>query len=121
MSVRTHTSLHTAAAVLAVAVAMSAMSALAPPLAAAPAQDGAMLFRDRCMLCHGADGSGNTSMGKAVKAGDLRSAPIQSQTDAQLAATVSKGKGSMPAFETLLSKQEIAAVVRYLRTFKAKR
>ena len=101
--------------------ALLTASALALPAAAlAAAPDGAQLYKDKCIGCHGADGSGQTPMGKAQKAGDLRSPAVQSQTDAQLAATVTKGKNKMQPFGTKLSPPEIAAVVAYLRTFKAK-
>jgi mono/diheme cytochrome c family protein len=90
----------------------------AAPAAAAP--DAAKLYKDKCIGCHGADGSGNTPMGKAQKAGDLRSPAVQGQSDAQLDATITKGKGKMQPFGKKMSPEEIAAVVTYLRTFKAK-
>ncbi|MDP9122523.1 MAG: cytochrome c [Acidobacteriota bacterium] len=118
----------TALALLAVApvapagAAAEAMAAPAAPAAPAPPAppDGAKLYKDQCVGCHGADGSGATPMGKALKAGDLRSPAIQGQTDAQLEATVSKGKGKMQAFGKKMSPPEIAAVVTYLRALKAK-
>jgi cytochrome c6 len=80
--------------------------------------DGGKVYKDKCIGCHGADGSGDTPVGKAQKAGDLRSAPIQGQSDAQLALTVSKGKGKMQPFGKKLTQDEITAVVKYLRTLK---
>jgi mono/diheme cytochrome c family protein len=106
------------AAVAAPALILALLVA-APPVAAA-APDGTEIYEDKCIGCHGPDGSGNTPMGKSLKAGDLRSAPVQSQTDLQLIATVTKGKGKMQAFGKKLAPDEIAAVVTYLRTLKAK-
>jgi mono/diheme cytochrome c family protein len=93
--------------------------ALAAALTAAD-PDGAKLYKDKCVGCHGADGSGQTPMGKAQKAGDLRSPAVQGQTDAQLGATVAKGKNKMQPFGNKMSAQEIAAVIAYIRTLKSK-
>ncbi|HVT15557.1 MAG TPA: cytochrome c [Thermoanaerobaculia bacterium] len=101
--------------------ALLTVAALALPAAAlAAAPDAPKLYKDKCIGCHGADGSGQTPMGKAQKAGDLRSPAVQDQTDAQLSATVAKGKGKMQAFGKKMSPDEIAAVVAYIRTLKSK-
>jgi mono/diheme cytochrome c family protein len=105
------------AATAALAIAALALLAAAAPAAAAP--DGAKLYKNQCTGCHGPDGGGNTPMGKTLKAGDLRSPAIQGQTDAQLEATVAKGKGKMQPFGKKMSPEEIAAVVQFIRTFKA--
>jgi mono/diheme cytochrome c family protein len=80
--------------------------------------DAATIYKDKCIGCHAADGSGNTPVGKAQKAGDLRSAPIQGKTDAVLADEITKGKGKMQAFGKKLTPEEIAALVQYIRTLK---
>ena len=42
------------------------------------AQDtGAALYKAKCTACHGADGKGETAMGKANKLRDLGSADVQ--------------------------------------------
>ncbi|HMF51319.1 MAG TPA: hypothetical protein VK603_21870, partial [Candidatus Saccharimonadales bacterium] len=46
-------------------------------------------FKSSCAMCHGADGSGDTAVGKSLKIPDLHSAQVQSQSDAQLAAAIS--------------------------------
>jgi mono/diheme cytochrome c family protein len=68
-------------------------------------------------MCHGADGHGS-EMGKSLKVKDLTSQEVQSQTDAQLSHVISEGKNNMPPFKGSLSKDEIANVVRYVRTLK---
>ena len=95
---------------------VAALALAAAATAAAP--DAAKLYKDKCIGCHGPDGSGQTPMGKAQKAGDLRSPAVQGQSDAQLNATVTKGKGKMQAFGKKMSPEEIAAVVTYIRTLK---
>ncbi|HLG14456.1 MAG TPA: cytochrome c [Blastocatellia bacterium] len=85
---------------------------------AAGAQDGAALFRAKCAMCHGADGSGNTPVGRNMKIRDLRSADVQGQTDAQLLEIVSKGKGKMPAYEKTLGLDKCKELVAFIRTLK---
>ena len=90
-------------------------------LVAAPAvfaADGAALYKSKCAMCHGADGSGQTPMGKNMKLRDLRSADVQKQTDAELVKWIADGKGKMPAYKSKMSADEINAVVAFIRTLK---
>ncbi len=82
------------------------------------AADGAATYKAKCASCHGADGSGQTAMGKAMKLRDLGSAEVQKQTDKELVAVTADGKGKMPAYKGKLSADEINAVVAFIRTLK---
>ncbi|MGD0962495.1 MAG: cytochrome c [Candidatus Acidiferrales bacterium] len=84
------------------------------------ADDAAALYKTKCAACHGADGSGNTAMGKAFKLRDLGADPVQAQTDAQLIAITTDGKGKMPAYEGKLTDDQIKELVGYIRTLKKK-
>jgi mono/diheme cytochrome c family protein len=77
--------------------------------------DGEATYKQRCAMCHGADGSGNTGMGKTFKLRDLKSADVQKMTDAQLTEIISKGKGKMPAYGASLGAEKIKGVVAQLR------
>ena len=77
----------------------------------------AIYKKNSCHLCHGADGSGNTPTGKAMKSPDLRAATTQNKKDDALAKTISKGAGKMPAFKALTPEQ-VGQLVAYIRTFK---
>lgn len=83
-----------------------------------PAADGAALFKAKCVMCHGADGSGDTTMGKKLAVRDLRSEDVQKQTDEQLMDIVSKGKNKMPAYGEKVSADELKLLVAHLRTLK---
>ena len=79
-------------------------------------------YNRMCALCHGQDGKAQTSMGKTVKAADLTSPTVQNQTDSQLYTAVAHGKGKMAAYEGILGKQGVEAMVKYVRTtFGAKK
>jgi len=85
------------------------------------ASDGAATFKAKCAMCHGADGGGDTTMGKKMKVRDLRSADVQKQTDAQLAEIISKGKSPMQGYDKTLDKAKIDDVVAYLRELGKKK
>ncbi len=93
-------------------IALAAMAALALPAMAA---DGAAVYKAKCAMCHGADGSKvNAAMG--IK--PLSSAEVQKQSDAQLIEIVTKGKAKMPAYGSRMSADEIKAAVSFIRTLK---
>ncbi len=77
--------------------------------------DSAKIFKANCVLCHSANGSGDTPAGKALKAKDLRSPEVQKQTDAALTDVISKGKGKMPAFGAKVKPDDMNKLVAYLR------
>ena len=90
-------------------------SSLASPAPQKSAQD---VYLDKCAVCHGKDGSGNTAKGRKVKAKDLRSAEIQKMSDAELIKDVSQGKGKdMDGFEKELGADMVKQLVVYCRAF----
>ena len=80
--------------------------------------DVAKAYKTNCVLCHAADGSASTTVGKSLKIRDLRSAEVQSQTDDQLFAIVASGKGKMPGFEKSLGADACKALIAHIRTLK---
>ena len=68
---------------------------------------GANVFRTKCVLCHGADGSGKTPLGKQLQAADLRSKDVQKLGDAELHRIIHDGQANMPPFADQLSESEI--------------
>ncbi len=102
--------LRTSVAMLAFAMTFSTWSA---------AQNaGADLFKSKCAMCHGADGKGETAMGKKLALRDLGSADVQKQSDAELAGFITKGKNKMPAYDGKLSAEQIGDLVKFIRTLK---
>jgi mono/diheme cytochrome c family protein len=75
----------------------------------------ASLYKTNCVACHAQDGRGSP-LGKSLHAADFHSAQVQQQSNAQLAGVIAQGRGSMPAFGTRLSKDQIDALVDYIRT-----
>jgi mono/diheme cytochrome c family protein len=82
-----------------------------------PAKD---LFAGKCAVCHAADGSASTSVGKSLKIPNLHSADVQKQSDVDLKAMIAKGKGAMPTFAGKLSDGQIDLMVVYIRALGKK-
>ncbi len=85
---------------------------------AAHAQAGADTYKAKCMMCHGADGSGTTPAGKAMGAIPFSSAALIKASDTDLIAATTNGKGKMPSYKAQLTAAQIAAVIAYVRTLQ---
>jgi len=84
------------------------------------ATNGQKLFHEKCERCHGKDGSGNTSQGRAFNAADLSSSDVQKKTDADFYRQIEKGKDAMPPFGASLDKNQISDLIAYVRQFGKK-
>lgn len=100
-------------------VAIMAVSALA-----AKAADGKALYEKDCAKCHGADGKGDTKMGKKSGAKDYTDPKVQEELKDDAAIKAIKegykdkeGKVVMKPAEGL-SDDDVKALVAYMRTFK---
>jgi len=78
---------------------------------------GEAMFKRKCVLCHGADGSGNTPLGKQLQAANLGSKEVQKLTVTEMRKQVHDGRANMPAFGDQLSDEEITQVIQYVRQF----
>ncbi len=98
-------------------------SLLALSAGTARADDIAPVWTKQCKSCHGADGKGDTEMGRKSKAEDLTTERWQSRhSDAQTRDAIENGvpKTKMKAYKEKLSSEQIDALVAYIRTLKAK-
>jgi mono/diheme cytochrome c family protein len=91
-----------------------------PQAISAVANDGEMIYKTKCAVCHAADGSGATAQGKALKVRDLRSAEVQKITDAQMTQIISKGKNKMPAYGKNHSGEQIKQLIARIRAMAKK-
>lgn len=83
------------------------------------------LYRTNCARCHGAEGHGDTPLGRTFNAPDFTDqnwwqehAAITSTRN--LTAIVTNGKGNMPAFGKKLNRSEINLLVAYVRRFRTR-
>ena len=91
---------------------------LAIPTLAFAQGSGADIFKAKCAMCHGADGSASTGMGKTMGLKPLSDPEVQKMSDADLTALVTNGKGKMPAYKGKLTDAQITDLVSYIRTLK---
>jgi cytochrome c6 len=89
---------------------------------AAPAAEN---WENNCMKCHGADGKGETKIGKKLKLQDYTNAEVQAKmTDEAIVKAITEGvtegdKEKMKSFKDVLTKEEITDLVAYVRKFKS--
>ena len=79
---------------------------------------GADIYKAKCLMCHGADGMGQTPAGKNLKAASFKDPAIVKVSDADMIAAVTKGKNKMPAYGGKLTDAQIRAAVAYIRTLQ---
>ena len=98
--------------------------ALAIPAFTASAADGKAIYDKSCAKCHGADGKGETMMGKKLGCKDYTDAKVQAAITDEAAIkavkdgyTTADGKQVMKPSQDL-SEEDAKAVIAYLRTFK---
>ena len=81
-------------------------------------QPGEAAYKAKCAMCHGADGSGNTPVGKSMKLRSLKSAEDVKETDAELFKQTKDGVGKMQGYAGKLTDAQIQDVVAYIRTLQ---
>jgi mono/diheme cytochrome c family protein len=84
------------------------------------AQDVASTYKAKCSACHGADGKGDTPVGKKMGLKDLASADVQKMTDDELTAVISDGKEKMPSYKKSLKPDQIKELVGFVRSMAKK-
>jgi cytochrome c6 len=81
-------------------------------------------WENNCTKCHGADGKGQTKVGKKLNLKDYTDAKVQAELkDADLTKAITDGvfdagKEKMKAYKGELSAAEITDLVAYIRKFK---
>jgi cytochrome c6 len=81
-------------------------------------QAGEATYKAKCAMCHGPDGTGNTSIGKNMKIRSLKSPEDIKATDAELAKQTKDGVGKMQGYAGKLTGAQIQDVVTYIRTLQ---
>jgi mono/diheme cytochrome c family protein len=77
------------------------------------AADGAALYKANCASCHGADGSGDTPVAKAMKVPSIKGSSLSA--DAMVTFVQESDKHKMPAGK--LSAEELAAIAQVVKGF----
>jgi mono/diheme cytochrome c family protein len=85
---------------------------LLPATLSAQVRDLRAFYRERCVTCHGAEGTGRGPNGVRLGGRNLADARwLARQDDAALAASLLKGRGAMPGFARQLAEPEAKRLV----------
>jgi mono/diheme cytochrome c family protein len=111
-------------------VCFSTLAILASSATLARADKIERTWQAKCSACHGDDGKGSTAKGKEMAVNDLSAADIQKGlTDAQIQKAIEDGvntttkdgkKQQMDAYKDKLKPDQIADLVKYIRTLAGK-
>ncbi len=85
------------------------------------AEDAASLFKAKCAACHGADGKGETPVGKKLGLRDFSSPEVQKMSDAELTTIIADGKEKMPGYKKSLKPEQIKDLTAYIRDLASKK
>lgn len=83
-------------------------------------------YKSHCAKCHGADGKGQTTIGKKLKLADYTTAEAQAGfTDAEATEVITNGiiengKPKKNPFKEKLTAEEITELVKHVRSFGPK-
>ena len=103
---------------------LSVIAILIIPAVAGLAADAKATYEKDCAKCHGADGKGDTKMGKKLGAKDYTDAKVQEELkDAAAIKAIKEGLKSKEGKTLMkpaedLSDADIKALVAYMRKFK---
>jgi len=77
------------------------------------------LFNEKCSRCHGEDGRSETREGKILDAPNFTDEKFweEEKDDRRFINSITNGKEGMPAFGKKLSKEQISALLSYVRRF----
>jgi len=87
--------------------------------AAAGDAAGAAVYAQRCALCHGPEGKGDGPASASLNPkprNHTDGSYMNARTDAELLEVIHNGKGAMPAWKSVLSEDDIKAVLRHVRS-----
>ena len=96
--------------VLAAAVAMACSMSFAQ-------SEGAALYKTKCQMCHGADGTPSAGMAKMMGIKAASDPDMKKLSEADMIAAVKNGKGKMKPISGLTDPQ-VKEVVTYFRSLK---
>jgi mono/diheme cytochrome c family protein len=99
---------------------MAAMFLLAVSIAAPVMAQGdvAAVYKTKCAMCHGADGKGDTPVGKKMGARAFQSPEVAKESDQLLFDITLNGKAKMPLYKGKLTDDQIKSLVKYIRSLK---
>jgi cytochrome c5 len=82
-------------------------------------ESGSALYTAKCAKCHGADGRGDTAIGRSLDAPDFTDEAWRARrSTGEMISVVTKGQKGMPAFSKKLTRRQISSLVSFVQSFK---
>jgi mono/diheme cytochrome c family protein len=107
--------------VIAIAALTFAAGTMTQPSEAAYFQSAKALYAQKCSVCHGNDGTGNTAKGKELKVRNWKTDPeVKKMSDAKMIEITMKGKGKMEGYERTLGKEKVEMLIAYSKELMGK-
>jgi mono/diheme cytochrome c family protein len=78
---------------------------------------GEAVYKAKCQSCHGAEGTPNPGIAKAMGVKPASDPTVKADSEAKMITITTDGKGKMPAYKGKLTDAEIKDAVDYFRTF----
>ena len=90
---------------------------MAAPIATAFAQaPGADVYKSKCQSCHGAQGTPNPGIAKAMGVKPANDPSVKAISESKMIEDTTNGKGKMPAFKGKITDAQIKDSVDYFRS-----
>ncbi len=77
---------------------------------------GEVVYKAKCQSCHGAEGTPNPGIAKAMGVKPVSDPAVKSLSEATMITDTTNGKGKMPAFKGKLTDAQIKDSVAYFRS-----
>jgi cytochrome c6 len=97
-------------------IALVALMATTTMASAFGQSAGADTYKAKCQSCHGAQGTPNPGIAKAMGVKAANDPSVTSISETQMIADTTNGKGKMPAFKDKLTDGQIKDSVEYFRS-----
>jgi cytochrome c6 len=97
-------------------VALATLIAASTCTCAIAQSAGADTYKAKCQSCHGAEGTPNPGIAKAMGVKPANDPSVKAISELQMIADTTNGKGKMPAYKGKLTDAQIKDSVDYLRS-----
>lgn len=77
---------------------------------------GEATYKAKCQSCHGAEGTPNPGIAKAMGVKPVSDPSVKSMSESQMITVTTDGKGKMPAYKGKLTDAQIKDSVNYFRS-----
>jgi len=82
---------------------------------------GEATYKAKCQMCHGANGEGETPVGKSLKIKPFSDPVMMKMSNTTIVNLTKNGSGKLPAFKDKLTDAQVKEVVEYIHELQKKK